>query len=40
MTLLPGACFECKNCKSSTLALLKVKGQAASNGYSVIQYRE
>lgn len=40
MTLLPGACFECKNCKGSTLGLLKVKGQAASNGYSVIQFRE
>lgn len=39
--MLPlGACFECPNCKGDTLKLIKVEGQAAANGYSVIQYRE
>ena len=35
-----GQCFECNNCKKSMLEALKVEGQAAANGYSVIQYRE
>jgi hypothetical protein len=35
-----GACYVCENCTSSLLAGMKVKGQAASNGYSVIQYRK
>jgi len=35
-----GDCFTCSNCKSSTLKLMRVEGQAASNGYSVIQYRK
>lgn len=35
-----GQCFECPNCNSATLKLIKVKAQAASNGYSVIQYRQ
>lgn len=39
-TLLPGACFVCENCKPSILKGLKVKGQAAANGYSVIQYKQ
>ncbi len=34
-----GQCFECLNCKEATLKLMKVEGQASSNGYSVIQYR-
>jgi hypothetical protein len=34
-----GKCFECGNCKSAILKLLKVEGQAATNGYSVVQYR-
>jgi hypothetical protein len=34
-----GSCFECANCKSAILKLLKVEGQGASDGYSVIQYR-
>lgn len=37
-SLAPGACFECANCTTSLLKLMKVKGQAASNGYSVLQY--
>lgn len=36
----PGLCFECPNCNAATLKLIKVKGQAASNGYSVIQYKQ
>ena len=35
-----GACFECWNCKASTLSSMRCEGQAASNGYSVIQYRQ
>lgn len=35
-----GQCFECINCKGSLLSTLRVKGQAAGNGYSVTQYRE
>lgn len=35
-----GQCFVCENCKSSVLKLMRVKGQAASNGYSVVQYRQ
>lgn len=34
-----GQCFECPNCRPATLKLMKVKAQAASNGYSVIQYK-
>ena len=34
-----GTCLECLNCKAATLQSMRVKGQAASNGYSVIQYR-
>jgi len=34
-----GKCLECANCKSGILKTLKVEGQAATNGYSVIQYR-
>lgn len=35
-----GQCFECLACKGDTLKLMKIEGQAAANGYSVIQYRE
>ncbi len=35
-----GACFECPNCLAATLSAIKVKAQASSNGYSVIQYRK
>lgn len=34
-----GQCFECENCQAGVLKLLKVKAQAATNGYSIIQYR-
>lgn len=37
--LAPGACFKCESCSSSVLKLMKVLGQAAANGYSVVQYR-
>jgi hypothetical protein len=37
--LLPNACFVCDNCSGSLLDSLKVKAQAASNGYSITQYR-
>lgn len=37
--LAKGACYECTNCPQGALALMKVEGQAASNGYSVIQYK-
>lgn len=35
-----GDCFECPNCTPSTLKAFRVKGQAADNGYSIIQYRQ
>jgi hypothetical protein len=35
-----GQCYECENCKPSILKAMKVKAQAASNGYSVIQYKQ
>jgi hypothetical protein len=35
-----GQCVECLSCKGDTLKLIKVEGQAAANGYTVIQYRE
>lgn len=38
--LAPGACFECPNCNSATLKAARVLAQAASNGYSVIQYKQ
>ncbi len=34
-----GQCYECPNCSAAILKLLKVEAQAASNGYSVVQYR-
>jgi len=34
-----GACWACENCKPSILKLIKVEGQAATNGYSVFQYK-
>ena len=36
--LAPGACFVCDQCKATILSALNVKAQAASNGYSVLQY--
>ena len=33
-----GQCFVCENCKSAVLSTLKVEGEAADNGYSVIMY--
>jgi len=38
--ILPNTCFVCENCTSALLKLMKVEGQAAANGYSVIQYRQ
>lgn len=35
-----GQCFQCPNCTSATLKLMKVKAQAASNGYAVLQYKQ
>lgn len=35
-----GQCFECPNCNAATLKLIKVKAQASSNGYSVVQYKQ
>lgn len=38
--LLAGECFECPNCTPKTLRDLNVKGGAASQGYSVVQYKQ
>lgn len=38
--LAPGACFECPNCVASALKAARVLGQAAANGYSVVQYKQ
>ena len=38
--LKPGACFECMNCTAGLLKSYSVAGQAASNGYSVIQFKQ
>lgn len=38
--LAPGACHKCAACTGATLKALNVVGQAASNGYSVIQYKQ
>jgi hypothetical protein len=35
-----GQCVQCLNCKPDTLRLMRVKGQAADNGYTVLQYRQ
>ncbi len=35
-----GACFVCAECTGAALKLMRVSGQAASNGYSVIQYQK
>lgn len=40
VSLAPGSCFECPNCNPATLKAIKVKGQAADNGYSVIQFKQ
>jgi hypothetical protein len=37
--MAPGACYVCENCQPAILKLLKVKAQAASNGYTVILYK-
>lgn len=36
----PGKCHECPNCSPATLKAVKVEAQAASNGYSVVQYKQ
>lgn len=36
----PGICFECPNCTPSTLKAVRVEGQAASNGYSIVQFKQ
>jgi hypothetical protein len=38
--LAPGACYACPNCLPATLKAVKIVGQAAANGYSVIQYKQ
>jgi hypothetical protein len=38
--LAKGQCFVCPNCTGATLKLIKVKGQGATNGYSIIQYKQ
>lgn len=38
--LAPGACYVCPNCVAATLKTINVKAQAASNGYSVTQYKQ
>jgi hypothetical protein len=38
--LAPGACYVCPNCTGDLLKATKVKGQAASNGYSVKVLRQ
>lgn len=40
VSVAPGSCFECPNCNSATLKAIKVEGQASSNGYSVVQYKQ
>lgn len=35
-----GQCFLCQNCNQATLKATKVKAQAASNGYSVTQFKQ
>lgn len=35
-----GACFVCAECTGAALKLMRVSAQAASNGYSVIQYQK
>jgi hypothetical protein len=39
VVIAPGACFECGNCTPATLKAMKVEGQAAGNGYSVIMFK-
>lgn len=40
VSVAPGTCFECPNCNAGTLKTIKVEGQASSNGYSVVQYKQ
>ena len=35
-----GQCYVCPNCNSGSLKLAKLKAQAASNGYSVVQFKQ
>ena len=35
-----GQCLDCPNCTGATLKLIRVKGQGATNGYSIIQYKQ
>lgn len=39
MLLGAGACFACPNCTNRPLKTMRVKGGAASQGYSVVQFR-
>jgi hypothetical protein len=34
-----GQCYVCTNCNAATLKATRVKAQAASNGYGIIQYK-
>lgn len=40
VSLAPGACVKCDACTMASLDKIKVKGQAAANGYSVVQFRQ
>jgi len=40
MMLDKGQCLDCVNCTSALLDLMKVEGQAADNGYSIVVYRK
>ncbi len=33
-----GQCFECPNCTGALLKRIKLKAQASSNGYSILQF--
>lgn len=35
-----GQCYVCPNCTPASLKLMRVKGQAAANGYTVVQYKQ
>jgi hypothetical protein len=35
-----GQCYLCANCNPSTLKATRVKAQASSNGYSIVQFKQ
>jgi hypothetical protein len=39
MVLAAGACFVCDKCTTPTLKAMQVKGGAAAQGYSFVQFR-